>query len=357
METGSKQSKSFDINEYAVVDLFCGIGGLSYGFIKKGFKVVAGIDIDSTCKYAYEKNIGAKFYKKDLDLVSSDFIKNLFPKNKKKILIGCAPCQAFSTYSQKYKDNDKWKLLYTFSRIIRDIMPDIISMENVPNLKNYKDGEVLADFINVLEKLKYKVEWKIVDASEYGVPQNRKRLILFASRKAIINIIKPTHKNKKITVKKAIGKLPPIKDGVPHPKDPLHRARKLSPLNKKRIIATPAGGSWSDWPKELLLECHKKDSGKSFGSVYGRIKWDAIAPTMTTQCTGLGNGRFGHPEQDRAISIREAAIFQSFPKNYALYDPNENIAYPTLEQHIGNAVPVRLGKVIATSISRYIKQI
>ena len=340
----------------SVVDLFCGIGGLTRGFRNQNFKVVAGIDIDESCRYAFEENNNSTFYAKDLGAVHSDFVKDLFIKDTVRILVGCAPCQAFSTYSQKYKSNDKWKMLYAFSRIIREVQPEIISMENVPNLKNYKKGEVLNDFLRTLEKNGYYVTWKIINCSDYGVPQNRKRLILFASKFGKVDFINPRFKHSKITVRDAIGHLPALEAGEVSEKDILHRARGLSDLNKKRIEATPANGSWKDWPEDLVLDCHKKESGKSFGSVYGRMAWDDVAPTMTTQCTGLGNGRFGHPDQNRAISFREAAIFQSFPEEYKFYDPENEFSGSNLELHIGNAVPVKLGELIAKSIRKHLKK-
>ena len=165
------------------------------------------------------------------------------------------------------------------------------------------------------------MSWKIVDSTSYGIPQSRKRLILLGSKLGLIDLINPSNRYKQTSVFDAIGHLPSIKDGETHPDDPIHRARKLSAKNKLRIRATPYGGGWKDWPEELVLDCHKKESGKRFGSVYGRMKWESCAPTMTTQCTGLGNGRFGHPEQDRAISLREAAIFETFPESYKFYDP------------------------------------
>lgn len=342
--------------KHAVVDLFCGIGGLSHGFRKEKFKVVAGIDFDESCKYAFEKNNKANFYCEDLSVVDSQKISDLFPEGKTKILVGCAPCQAFSTLSQKYKDNDKWKMLYSFGRIIESVQPEIVSMENVPNLRNYRGGKVLDDFLKTLKNNQYYVTWKIVDSSEYGVPQRRRRLVLLASKLGQIDFIKPTFLKNKVTVREAIEHLPAIEDGQSAKDDRLHRSRKLSPLNKKRIESTPRGGGWKDWPSELVLECHKKESGKTFGSVYGRMNWDDVAPTMTTQCTGLGNGRFGHPEQDRAISLREAALIQSFPSEYEFYDPNGEFSTPKIEMHIGNAVPVKLGQVIARSIRKHLKQ-
>jgi DNA (cytosine-5)-methyltransferase 1 len=342
------------INEYTVVDLFSGIGGLTHGLVKEGFKVDAGVDFDISCKYAFEKNNKTKFVYQDLTKQDSvEIIKNLFTGNKK-ILVGCAPCQAFSSYNKNQK-NDKWKLLYSYGKLIDDIKPEIISMENVPQLRSYQEGKVFNDFIEVLKKNDYHIFYTVVNSQYYGVPQSRKRLILLASKLGKIELIPPTHNEKNfVTVRKVIGRLPMIEDGIAHESDPIHRARKLSPINKVRIQATPEGGGWRDWDDELLLECHKKKSGKSFASVYGRMKWDDVAPTLTTQCTGYGNGRFGHPEQDRAITLREAALLQTFPKNYKLFDPKTDISTPNIERHIGNAVPVRLGQVIAKSIKKHI---
>ena len=258
--------------------MFCGVGGLSHGFRQEKFKVIAGFDIDNSCRYAFETNNNAKFFDDDLSLTPSEKIGNLFPNDTIRVLVGCAPCQAFSTYSQKYKDNDKWKMLYTYGRIINDIQPEIISMENVPNLQNYKQGKVLEDFLSILKRNGYHINWKVVNSSLYGVPQNRKRLILLASKLGPIEFIKPTFIHRKITVREAIGHLPKIEDGETHSSDILHRARKLSPTNKKNQ-SNACGWRLEDWPEELILDCHKKESGKSFGSVYGRMQWDDVAPT------------------------------------------------------------------------------
>lgn len=348
-----------DINtDFAVVDLFCGVGGLTQGFVKARFNVISGIDFDDSCKYAFERNNKTAFIQADLTKYSPDKIAKLYPDNSIKILAGCAPCQAFSTYQQGNRKNDKWKLLYSFGEIIEDIQPDIVSMENVPNLLRYKKGKVFKDFIKVLERNNYFVFNKIVDAKDYGVPQRRKRLILLASKFGEINLIKKTHYGKRImTVKQAIGHLPKIEAGESYVRDKLHRARHLSETNLQRIRATREGGNWREWNDKLILSCHKKESGKSYGSVYGRMNWNDVSPTLTTQCTGYGNGRFGHPEQDRAISLREAAILQSFPKKYYFINPKKEFYPSIIEKHIGNAVPPRLGYIIAKSIKQHLTQI
>ncbi|MEI8111756.1 MAG: DNA (cytosine-5-)-methyltransferase [Chitinophagia bacterium] len=344
------------LKKIVVVDLFCGVGGLTQGFVKAKFDVSAGIDFDASCKYAYEKNNATKFIYADLTKYSPTEIENLYPDNSIKILAGCAPCQAFSTYQQG-KRNDKWKLLYSFGEIIEAIQPDIISMENVPNLLKYNNGKVFNDFLSILKTNDYFVSYQIVDAKDYGVPQRRKRLILLASKLGQIELINKTHSGKRIkTVKKAIGHLPPIEAGESHSKDKLHRARELSELNLRRVRATRQGGGWKEWNDDLVLNCHKRESGKTYGSVYGRMSWDEVSPTLTTQCTGLGNGRFGHPEQDRAISLREAAILQTFPKKYCFINPKEEFKSSIIEKQIGNAVPPRLGFVIAKSIKIHLQQ-
>jgi DNA (cytosine-5)-methyltransferase 1 len=180
-------------------------------------------------------------------------------------------------------------------------------------------------------------------------------LVLLASLLGKITLIDATNTPEHyVTVRDVIGDLPSIQAGEKHPEDVLHCARALSPLNLERIQHTPAGGGWSSWPEHLRLACHKKESGKSYGSVYGRIVWDAVAPTITTQCTSYGSGRFGHPEQNRAISVREAALLQTFPADYKLNDPDGELYYTILARQIGNAVPVRLGQVIAQSIKAHL---
>ena len=352
---------SKEIKNAAVIDLFCGIGGLSYGFVKENFKVVAGIDIDITCKYSFETNNNATFISKSISEITKEEINNLFGTTKYKILVGCAPCQPFSSYTfkdEKKSENNKWKLMYQFARLVRETKPDIISMENVSQLINFKKAPVFEDFLNSLKELGYFVHYEVVNCPDYGIPQKRKRLVLLASKLGEIKLIAKTHKkNNYITVKDAIGKLPKIKDGEIYKKDLLHYARKLSPLNKKRIQNTPYGGSWKDWPDDIKLECHKRASGKSYPSVYGRMKWEEPSPTMTTHCIGYGNGRFGHPEQDRAISLREASLLQTFPIDYKFYDEKkETFSSVTIARHIGNAVPVRLGEIVAKSIKEHLKQ-
>ena len=341
----------------SVVDLFCGVGGITHGFVQEGFDVVAGIDIDPSCRYAYEKNNPSKFILKDISKLNGDEVTALFPANAVRVLVGCAPCQPFSMYNRLKNNTDKWKLLYQFSRLIDEVKPEIVSMENVPQLATYRSSRVFWNFLKVLKNNDYKVSYSVVKCQNYGVPQRRKRLVLLASRLGSdIDLIPETHKPEDyLTVEDTISELNPVKAGESDNVDPLHRARGLSDLNLIRLKATPAGGDWRDWPDELILRCHRKKRGRTFKSVYGRMRWDDLAPTITTQCIGIGNGRFGHPEQDRAITLREAALFQSFPEEYDFIDPEADFSSHKLAIHIGNAVPVRLGRVIAQSIKRHLK--
>lgn len=343
-----------------VIDLFCGIGGLSYGLRSQGLHVLAGFDLDETCQYAYTANNDAQFIHKNICDVTKDDILPLYHKRAIKVLAGCAPCQPFSSYAFKNKDKDpnKYDLLYQFGRLVTEVQPDIVTMENVPAIKAFKLKNVLGDFITTLKTSGYEVSCQIVFCPNYGIPQTRKRLVLLASRLGDIKLLKPTHSRENyLTVRDAIGHLPPLRVGEGNENDPLHRCRALSPMNMKRMEATPYGGSWKDWPSELMLDCHKKEGGKSFGSVYGRMVWDEPAPTMTTLCTGIGNGRFGHPEQNRALSAREAALIQTFPMSYKFFPNEEEVSLSKASRYIGNAVPPRLGEVIGESIVQHIRTV
>ena len=358
--TASHTTSSINPRSVEVVDLFCGIGGLSYGLSLAGLNVISGYDLDKTCAYAYESNTGAKFFYQDISRLEANEVLSQYSVDGIRILAGCAPCQPFSSYAFKNKEKDasKYDLLYEFGRIIKGVKPHIVTMENVPQIAKFREKDVLGDFVNLLRAHGYQVSVSTVYCPDYGIPQTRKRLVLLASRLGEITLLPPTNKpGKYVTTKDAIGLLPKLMAGEADPCDPLHRAKALSPLNQERMRHTPYGGSWKDWPKELQLECHKKASGQSFGSVYGRIRWDKPAPTMTTQCTGWGNGRFGHPEQDRAITPREAALIQTFPTSYRFFADEDAVSITTASRYIGNAVPPRLGEVIGMSIINHLKQI
>jgi len=339
----------------ACVDLFCGAGGLTHGLIKAGIPVVAGVDFDEACEHPYTANHqGIAFHKCDVASLTASQVQTWYGDASIRVLAGCAPCQPFSTYSQRYDTvgTDRWGLLNHFARLVAELMPDIVTMENVPTVVQHK---VFADFVRTLESLHYKVWFGRVDCAEYGLPQRRHRTVLLASLRGEIRLRKPGAEVAK-TVEDVLKGLPVLRHGRSDPNDQLHTASGLSPLNYERIKASKPGGTWRDWPKRLVAKCHTKATGKSYPGVYGRMMWGEPAPTLTTQFYGFGSGRFGHPSQARGLSLREGAILQGFPRDYSFVPDSEPIRFKVLGRLIGNAVPVDLGLVIGQSIVEHVKQ-
>jgi len=341
-----------------VIDLFCGVGGLTHGILESNLIVKAGFDFDGSCKYAYEKNNpGVEFFEKDIRTVTVDELEKLYSDNCIKVLVGCAPCQPFSTLSNGKKADDipdtRWNLLDEFGRLVSELLPAVISMENVPRIAK---TDVFKKFIEILVKNGYQVDYKIVYCPEYGIPQGRKRMVLLASRLGKIKIPAGTFTQENyIKVQDVIGHLPTIGAGETSSIDFLHKASKLNDKNMERIKKSVPGGSWEDWDDEsLIAECHKKTSGNSYKSVYARMKNDDVAPTLTTQFYRFGTGRFGHPIQNRALSLREGALLQTFPPEYEFCKEESEISFTKIGRHIGNAVPVKLGLAIGTTIYDHI---
>lgn len=362
------QKKTSKLNKKTkVIDLFCWVGGLTHGFVREGFDVVAGIDFEESCRYWYESNNKwAKFFWMDIKDVDSKWLLDKYWKNCDiKILVWCAPCQPFSlmnTQKSLYFNNadvEKKSPIRKFADLIEQTQPEIVSMENVAGLMDIKKYPSFKYFLDILEKNWYwKPFYKVVNCVKYGIPQTRRRLVLLASKLWPIELIPETHKTP-TTVRDVIGNLPAIKDGEISNFDSLHRSRKLNDLNRKRIKAMPKNG-WDlrDIDPKFLPECHRKKSWKTYlANVYARMRRDLPAPTMTTRCTWFWNGRFGHPEQNRAISLREASLFQTFPEYYKFFDEKDwGIAIQKISKHIGNAVPVILGQVIAKSIQEHLNK-
>lgn len=338
------------------VDLFCGIGGLTYGLQTGGVNVIAGIDSDPSCRYAYVENNQSQFINKSIEDVEGREVNDLLRDCEIKVLVGCAPCQPFSNH-QKDKQNRKryrsWGLLSEYARLIAEVMPHVVSMENVPELQN---EAIFHSFVQVLKDLDYDIAYEVVDASDYGVPQRRRRLILLASILGKIRLIKPSHTAGKVMVRDVLRQMPPLAAGQIYRDDHLHCASCLSEINLLRIRASRPGGTWKDWPEELRLQCHKAQKGKTYVSVYGRMDWNDVAPTITTQFFNYGTGRFGHPEQDRAITLREGAILQSFPMSYRFIPEDGKLFVKRTAKHIGNAVPPRLGEVVGESILTHVME-
>lgn len=331
------------------VDLFCGAGGLSYGMNRAGVEILAGFDIDPACRYPFEKNINATFYQMDVAELSADFVADIFANAHTRVLAGCAPCQPFSSYTnRKTARRRQWQLLSNFATLIEHLRPEIITMENVPRLIGHT---VFEDFLASLDGARFRYWFDVVRCADYGVPQTRRRLVLLASRLDDITLIPPTHARQEYaTVADVIQHMETIPAGGESISDPIHRSSSLSPINTQRIKQSKPGGTWSDWDSDLLAECHTRETGRSYRSVYGRMRWDAPAPTITTQFNGYGNGRFGHPTQDRAISLREGAMLQTFPPDYSFARPEKTVNMSSVARLVGNAVPVHLGEAIGRSI-------
>ena len=344
-----------DDSSGSVVDLFCGAGGLAHGLLREGFRIAAGVDIDVRCRYPFEHNNDSTFVAGDVDHLRVDQITELFHANEPRILVGCAPCQPFSLYNQKNRDPN-WRLVGRLCELATKIRPDVVSMENVPRLMYYRKGQVFADFVSSLQNAGYTVDYAIVYLPDYGLPQHRSRLVVMASLHGRVEIEAPSHTPECYqTVEQAIGSLPPLAAGQVDRHDELHTASRLTAINLRRIRASTPGGNWTDWDEELVSPCHRVRTGRGYKSVYGRMQADEPSPTITTQFYGFGNGRFGHPEQDRALSLREGATLQSFPSYYRFIAPGEKIRFKTIGRMIGNAVPVLLGQVLGRSIASHLR--
>jgi DNA (cytosine-5)-methyltransferase 1 len=327
------------------VDFFCGGGGLTRGLLDANVNVILGIDSDESCQETYEKNNSpARFLCKDIRKLKPrelrPFLKGI---NKDELLFAaCAPCQPFTKQRREFSNHHLKSLLGQVQKFVRTFKPAHILVENVPGILKVKGFSAFRRFEKELTTRGYKVSINILDAKHYGVPQTRRRLILIASRLFQPTPPEPTHGPKLrdfVTVKDAIRKYPPIKAGESHLNIPNHRAASISKTNFRRLRNTPSdGGNRFAWPAELRLECHKKYLGHT--DVYGRLPWGKPAPALTCKCWSISNGRYGHPEQNRAISLREAAALQSFDDDYVFYGSS----ITRIAMQIGNAVAVKMAK-------------
>ena len=339
-------------NGVQAIDLFCGAGGLTRGLLDAGIDVRVGVDVDKTCAYPYTENNGVRFLNKSVDKLKSDELRSYLDTDKPLLLAGCAPCQTFSAYNGKASENDpKWWLLKEFGRLIQELSPDFVTMENVPRLIN---KNVYQEFLSYLKNPEYNISSKVIDCSKYGVPQTRSRLVFLASLHGEL-ALQPSNEfgEPARNVRDVIHGLTPIEAGETDQSDELHTAANLDSINMRRIKASKAGGTWQDWPSEILANCHKKPTGAKYLNVYGRMEWEKLAPTLTTNFYGFGTGRFGHPEQNRALSLREGALLQGFPLEYQFIKKGEKVFRKTVGRLIGNAVPVLLGKAIGESVKHH----
>ncbi|MEE4802249.1 DNA cytosine methyltransferase [Pseudomonas alliivorans] len=339
----------YDSSErWAAVDLFCGSGAVTEGLKQEGFDVIAAVDNDAVaCKTYAMNHPEVQLYSQDIIRLSPHEIKKKLNGRKLDLLVVCAPCQPFSNQNRKKAQTDpRAQLIFESIKFAEALCPDVIFFENVPGI--IKAG-LVENLTASLWKLGYRLSAPLkVDAASLGVPQRRERCILIAAkRKALVNKFgKGLPEKKSRTVFEAIGSLPSLMSGESSD-DPLHRARNHHPITLERLACIPKdGGSRHSLPPHLVLACHK-GKHNDFPDVYGRLAWADVAPTLTTGCTDLTRGRFAHPRDDRALTLREAALLQTFPVNYKFFGNSGQVA-----RQIGNAVPVDMVREIAAHIKR-----
>lgn len=346
---------------HTVVDLFCGCGGGSMGFHRAGFRTVGAVEIDEDAATAFTMNVGVAPIVKDIRDVRGEDI--LAPAGLRRgdltLLFGCPPCQSFTVLRRAAKpldyDEQRRELIYEYLRLVEELYPRHIAFENVPGLVEGRWRPYYDNFEKILSDLGYRVEQKVVDAAEYGVPQRRRRVLVIGSRVTEPELPLQTHsatgnneEGRKrrlpfVTVRDAIKDCPVLASGEQDPADEFHKARRHSQLALERLACIPEGGGRLNLPEHLVLACHKDHKGHY--DIYGRMWWDRVAPTLTSGCTNVTRGRFAHPEQDRAITLREAMLLQTFDEGARLHGGVEKMAL-----QVGNAVPSLLAERIGETV-------
>jgi DNA (cytosine-5)-methyltransferase 1 len=332
------------------LDFFCGAGGMTRGFLNMGIEVRAGIDWNESCKRTYESNNRpARFISGDLRFLQGADIAPIVSGIPREglIFMGCAPCQPFSKQRREV-NRSGGTLLERFGRLVDEFRPGYVIVENVPGIAKVPGNSTYRRFLKRLGESGYRFVDGQLDAKWFGVPQTRNRWVVVASRNGVPSFPARTHGPgliRFVTVRDVISSYPRLAAGEQSVSVPNHRAAKISNANLERLAATPLnGGGRMDWPERLVLECHKRYEGHT--DVYGRMRWDAPAPTLTCRCFSLSNGRYGHPEQQRAISLREAAKLQSFDDAYVFFGKTQ----AAIGAQIGNAVPVKLAEALARTV-------
>ena len=348
------------------VDLFCGIGIGSLGFVKAGFEIAAAVDIDAHACRIYEENLGIAPIVGDLRQVSgADILKRAGLKRGELFLcVGCPPCQGFSSLRatrlrRRQKDGRK-SLLRVFAKRVEELLPRVVILENVRGLTFQRNRAFLDEFIAHMRRLGYLLDYGVLDAANFAVPQHRHRFILIGSLKHLPALPEATHSHPESdegrpawkTVREAIGDLPPLKAGQKDDKIPLHEAAAHSKpvLEIIRNIPTDGGGR-RNLPRRLWLPCHKKLLNKKkrgAESIYGRMRWDAPSPTITTRCYVPSCGRFVHPKQDRGITLREAARLQTIPDDFKIAGSKDQVG-----QWIGNVFPLNFVETLGRQVMDY----
>lgn len=338
------------------IDLFAGGGGLTVGLKRAGFKVVAAVEIEEHAYATYRANHPDVYaVKQDIRTISGESLLDVLGEKDIDLIAGCPPCQGFTSLTSKYRREDARNMLVAeMTRLVREILPRSVMMENVPGLAK-KGKDLYDESKRQLQELGYKLTDRILEAADYGVPQVRKRLVMLGGLGFAISLPQPTHSK---IAQGALSKWRTVKDTIGHMTEPVllseakklgkvqetdwHVVRTLSPQNAKRIRAAKAGKTWISIPEQLRPECHR-GSYQGFTNVYGRMEWGQPSPTITGGCTTLSKGRFGHPVENRTISVREAALLQTFPDNYRFDTPYMEYVCNI----IGNALPCEFAEVMS----------
>lgn len=340
---------------FTAIDLFCGCGGVTQG-LKSHFKVIAAVDNNQYASASYVTNHpDVHFFEEDITKLDPTTILQVVGDQDIDLMVVCAPCQPFSSQNNIKNSDERMDLILQASRFAEILKPKLIFFENVKGIIASKHSGIIKTLKIDLKKLGYKY-WLgpiSVDAADYGVPQRRQRCIMMVTneKKTLPTLPNPTSpKGQRITVKDAIGDLPSLSSGEVSENDRLHFARKHKPIALRRFAYIKKdGGSRFDLPPDLELNCHKGHKGHP--DVYGRMTWNDVAPTLTTGCTDVTRGRFLHPRDDRAITIREAARLQTFPDNHQYEGCPSEIA-----RQIGNAVPVEFVRTIGHAIAESLRE-
>ncbi|MFZ1977908.1 MAG: DNA cytosine methyltransferase [Bacteroidota bacterium] len=351
--------------KYTCVDGFSGAGGLSLGLKRAGFRIIYSFDNDPIS--IDTQNLNEKYFDRVAAVKNLDDLlrKNVFLKtinlNKGELflLAGGPPCQGFSIQRIGEDTDERNDLVLKFGRLIERTEPMFFLLENVPGLRGKRGKRVLNSFISSTENFGYVLYLKVLNAEDYGVPQRRKRIFIVGIRsdlhkKEFRFPLPKTFGNARITVRDTIGKLPtPPKDGSEHPAISHHRRDRLSQLNLARLRVLKAGQGREYLPYRLLADCHKINADRiGHRNVYGRMEWNDVAPTITARFDSFTRGKFGHPVQDRSITLREGAMLQTFPIDFVFSGNKVDVA-----RQIGNAVPPKLAEIVGRQILRYYKSI
>ena len=331
-----------------VIDMFSGCGGLSYGFHKLAertgvFQVVGAVDTDEHANATYAKNLGLPPAEVDLSTATPESLERLFlpnGRNNPLIVIGGPPCQGFSSHRKKDSRKDhRNSLVGRFAEIAVGLDPDLIVMENVPDLLGRRHSNHFEEWTRILESAQYRITVGIVNMAGFGVPQERFRAVAMAAKGYWPTLPNPPLEHEAYrTVRDAIGSLEPLDSGKTSPTDPMHKTSKHRQTTIDVLKQVPKDGG--SRPVGVGPEC--LDKVKGFYDVYGRLYWDRPAITITARCRTPSCGRFVHPEQDRGLSVREAALLQSFPAGWSFEGP-----FDDLFKQIGNAVPPRFSIALA----------